>query len=1066
MRASQICRAGLRLAALGAMAGLLVGCNKMLANFSLNSAKKRLEEAKAHHIEQFDPEGLNQLNDRINGTEQLILSGSFKEARQTGKETATLAKEVLERTKNSRATFLKSEANRWIGFLNLNNGRAENAVLFEQILAENEKGLAAYDKPRWEAAIEAFDKAVRDAEFLLENLRNNANAGLAEVDRLKESLIAEGASENYPEGITEIDQYHARIEDLILNKYDYRTALLTRDQARQAAEASLQKTKEIKSDKLLRQVETLLSRAVLLGAEIYATRTLEDLTREFEDLLKQFYERKFDTVLTSGPGLVPRSEALIVETQRESARAKLGEVERAIAELTEGQARIYLPGRLEQLDQLLDQARGRFGESAFTETEAVCLQALERVRQITDEFDALAQREISDASGLLNIAQSVFTTMETIFAEPAPGPFSTDDQALENMKLGMREELRQVLRNAGLERGTATLLREDKRFDKGIELAKKIAGEAEHVIGQTYHVVAHNTIQHVGNELTRYERDAGREYAPEALSKAQALLEEARRLTREEQYRQSALKAAEAKAQVEILAQELGRVAVEKVTTAEAAVADARRFRAETYQRDLLRQVEALIGQSRARLGQENLKEAIQNAEEVERVAQRIREDSARQWTEDELRRTDIILGRAREAGAEIFAPQALDQAVQLRRSAEDLFSAGNVYEAQKTAAEAALAAEETLYAEVNRAEDEIALAKRYEGWEYESERLSQAIINAKYAREFMDQGDFRRAQDHARNAVAVAVAIQERSRRAGFRDRMTALQKKVDEAATRGPGYYQIGDLSAIVGEMQRLRSEFQPEGYEDAVERIALLEARLAGLLETTPDVLGELVDEMNARLTRLEERGARSETPDWTAEAIQRIKFAQLDFRQGQYRSSFENARDALEVLGRIELRLNERDYDRQVGDLFEETTRVLKDFSPVLNMGTPVLMRMIEGTEGRSQALALVSASKPTVFRQEISDLSARADLMEPPPTRRDVHSALQAMFGELKSSALGFEKLLIMDQYTPRDAQQIVQKAFLEARSARTRQQKIQAQLTSPRAPGEAVGVQRVIQVRP
>lgn len=1042
------------------------GCNKFLANWSLRSADKRIGEAQELHADEHAPDALVAAEAAVSAARQSLAIQANKDARIQGKEAATLAKALLERTKDARANFLKSEANRWIGIVNLNEGDRENSSLYQQILTSNAEGLAAFDKQKWDGAIVAFDKVLLDADFLLQNLKGRSEAGLKDVQAMKEALVAEGAPEHYPESISEVDNFRNQISDLIIDKFDYRRALIMRDQARQSKDAGILKTKEIKSDKLLRQIEGLLTNSVLIGSEIYAPQTLREVTDEFENLLKQFYEQKFDTVLTTGPQLVPRAEALIVETQRASAKAKLEAVEKAIANLIEGKAKIYLPGRVEQLEELYKQAEEQFGQENYTITEEISLGALDEERKIVDRFDSLTQQEISVASEKLTIAESVFGAMEDIFAKPSPGPLSGDDRALEDIKLSLREELRAKLRNAKLELGLATLRREDKVFFEGIEISKRVASESEAVVQETYHVVAHNAIQEIANELTRYEREGGREYAPAELAKTEQMVLETRRMVQNQDYRDAVEHAAEAKSQLEILAEELARVAVGRIDSAQSSLEMARTRRADTYQQDRIRQVNVLIGEAQSKLSGEGLKAAIELAEQAAQLAAQAGEQAIRQWTEEELRRTDITLARARESGAESYAPIVLDEAVNLRRNAERLFQAENLVEAQAIATQAAVEAELALYAQVIKAEDEIASAKRFEGWKYDSESLAQAIILAKTSREAMGESDYRKSHSTAQRAYNIARNVSVSARRKSFGDRVRSLQAKVDSATRQGPGYFQVDELTEVIGQLQMLSADFDPDEFEGTAENIDMLDARLEALTESTPRVLREVVDYMNDLLAGLEDRGAGGFTPELVDGVSQKIRFAQLDYRNEKFRESYQNARDALYLLDELELRLDERDYDRQLTDIFGEFSEMLRDFGPVLNLGSPVLLNLVQGPTGRSQAVALLSASSPTDFKQQLSDLAARTRFIDTPSTRMELQDATLDMFNLAKSGASGFEKLLILDQYSLPETRKIIQTAYLQLRTARTQQQDIQGQLESPRASEDLTGVRRAIEVRP
>jgi hypothetical protein len=1018
----------------------------MLANLSLNQANKRWAEAKTHQADRFATEALEDTESTVRDVQGFINTGQFKEARTLAREAADKAKDLLERTKVQRANFLKSESNRWIGIMDLNQGKSENPTRYEEVLAKNQSGLEAWEGEDWEDAIERFQGAVDDANFLLENLEREARSGLPAIDGMKVALVDEGADEFYPEGVIEIADYYDRVEELIEEKHDYRRAILMKDEAEQALKANVLRTKENRSDRLLREIEGLLSDSVNRGAEIYAPRTLDAVSREFESLLKQFYEQKYETVLTAGPKLIPEGEKLLEETRRESAKAKIEAVQDAIAGLTDEQAKTYLPGRVESMETMLSDAQAAYTEKDYDQTEEITLAALDEEKKVILEYDSLVESNISDASAALTIAESVFNTMQDIFSQASPGPFTPEEEAIERMKGAMREELGARLINARIELGLATLQREENDFDTALEISQNIAAESEEIVQSTYHVVAHNTVHALSDRLAALELEGARRYAPEELNDTRSMIDETRGLIEGTEYREAVEMAARTKAQMEVLEQELGRVAVGKIDEARQTLDIAKNYRAETYRGERLAEAGTLLTSAETKLNETEVKAAIELAEEATKTATQVAVEALQQWAEEDLRKADDNLMRGRQAGADRYAPEVFNEAEELRRKAEGFYQAGNLLKAQLNAAESAQRAETALFSEVIRAENAIAEAKRYGAWNQYSEQLTSAIVDAKTARELLEGNNFADAHMKANEALRSAQSIGLEARRTGFSDRISALQARIDLAQQQGPAYYQVEDLANIISEMQSLNASFRPDLYESSAERIELLDARLSHIMETTPNVLQQLVERMSERIQTLEDRGADTHTPDLLANAEDHIKYAQLDFRDHKFRSSYENARDAIQSLNTIELRLDERDYDLALTEHFVQFGVVLKDYAEVLNMGSDTVMRLIMGPSGRSQALAVVSASSPVEFHQNIIDLGARVNLMEVPQTRKKTHEDTLLMLRLAKQGASKFEKMLIMDHYSLDEAREIIETAYLDIQQARSQQRKIQETL--------------------
>lgn len=1042
--------------------GSTMACNKMLAEHTLEKARERVEEAKKNQAAENVKNLLDETNAAINQGTNKVNAEQFAEARTTAKEASRLSKKLLEDAKEMYADDLKKAASLWISRADLNQGPQINRVIYDQIIANNDKGLQLSEKQKWDKTIETFSKVIEDVNYLLNNLETEAKNGLAQTRQMNEELVAEGADVHAPDFVEQLKDEIQQIQVLIENDYNYRQAISMRDQARQTKEQGIQRTKDVKSNKMLLEIENLLDEATKLGADIYALQNFNVITKDFENLLKQYYEKNFDTVLASAPDLKPRVDDLIVETKRESARSKMNAVEQSIATLTDGKARAYLPGRVEELDTLLASANDLFGQNQYTESEKISLRGLELKDRIVEEFNTLTQTEINKASDQLAQAESVYNRMQEIFDARIIGDWKGDDKALEDAKQALKSELNARLNNSRRNLGLSSLKREEQEFDTAIVTARGVVSEADFVTQQTYRVVAHNAILEISNAISRYERDGGRQYAAAELDKTAVMLEQSRSLLGEDKFREAVRRASETKAQHEIMVQELTRVAERRIEQAQATLATAKDKRAETYENESFTRAFVSLDQARTALDGEGLRQAIESADEASSIARDATTKALKKWSLEEMLHADKLIARASEAGATEYAPDELQQAEDLRDNLQKLFDQANYDEAIQIGQLTIEAAEQALYSRVIEAERQIARSQRYHGWEFEAEKLTNAIVSAKNARESLDKGQYILARQHAEQAIATASKVTNNAKFKSFNNRMDSLNKSLDEAKHQGTGYYQIGDVARIMSEMNSLQVEFDPESYEDSAEKVELLEAQLGKLVETTPSVLKDLVLAMQDRLQLFEERGAKRLWPELIDTVENHVKYAQVDFKAERYRPSFENAKQAQKALDQIALNLDERDYD---GDLSKQLLRFadsLKGFGPVLDMGSPSLIRLAFGPNGRAQAVSVMSASSPSDLRTAIGDISTSVRLLTPPVTRRDLHQETLDMLELAKTSSANFEKMLILDQYDPDVARDIIQTAYLQMFKANSRKEAIQQKIKNPQIDFKPRGVEQVI----
>lgn len=1040
-----------------------MGCNKMYANYNIGSAQKKVEQAKVLKAEELASDSLTATTKMINSAVGKVGTQDFKGAVTDSKEASRLAKELLARTKQLRAKQLREQADFWLKKAVLNQAQALDSVHLAQYQADYDQGVKYFDKESYDNAIKVFDAVQTNVTFLLKTLLDQAKAGLDETKQLKEDLKKEGAEKYAPEYVKDMENLITQIGKFIDEEKDYRQAISYRDKARQTKNEGITATKQVKSKEQIAEIESLLNTSRALQAEIYAYQNFMECGKSYSAILNDFYNQKYDSVLAMAPNLKPKVDELIIETKREAANAKAKEVEKDINQLTDAKARTYLPGKVEQLDVYLKRAREEFDAKKYEDSKNDSERGLELFQNIQNEFNSLAEQEYKRSSDVLAESENVFRTMQDIFDTKITTRMDPEDQRLEDAKQAMKEELRVKLENARVSLEMASLKRQAKDFDLAIEMVKKVAQSADDVHQQTYRLVAHNAILEIANKLSQLERDGGRQYAAAETDKTLKMLEESKTLLHGAKFREAVKQAADTRAQLAVLNQELGRVAVKKIDTAQGTLATAKGSRAEQYQPDTFNQAIVSLDRAKAALEGEGLHQAIQLAETASKLAGDASDKALRQWASEEIQRSDVLLNKARKAGSDRYAPEKMQKAVDTRATLQTLFDQGAYQQAIQTGEQTVAAADDAFFAKVNEAEAEIATAKRYGGWEQEPKALADAMVSAANSREMMEKGTYDLALQHAQGAIVAAKLVAKDAKRKSFETRMAALQKRLESAKEKGAGFYQSKDVSKILSEMNRLRNEFDGTTYEDLASGVEKLESQLAGVMEMTPDVLTGLVDSMQARLTELDKRRARALLPEKMDEVERRIKYAQIDFKAEKYQSSFQNVNFASKQMDAIAQNLDEREFDHAISVQLMAFNAVLEKFAPVLNVGSPALIQMSQGTQGRMRSVAIMNASSPSELLTQFKEIDARIRLIVVPASRRDIRAATLKMLGLAMTAAQNFEKLLILDQYNNADAKQIIEIAFLQMHQSRTQLQDIQHALKYPQAELlQARGVERVV----
>ncbi len=1042
------------------------GCNKMLASWSQGQAVKNRDLARdKHEAEKFQPAALKDANAAITKSAQDIATKQYAQARLSAKESADKAKSLLAETIRARAEFLRKEAQAWVGVAKKNDAISIDGAKYNAITALNDHGINdQFNKQKYEAAIETFNKVIGDTQALLYSLKTRADEGLSDAKAMRAELVKEGAEEFDPSDLLKLDDQIKEIQRYIKEpEYDYLSALKVHDLAAQTRTKGLNETRRKKSDKQINEIEGLALTAKNLKSNIFATQSDADLERAQENLLLNYNQGDYPLVLKTAPSVKKQAEDLIQETKVSAAKTQLKNAHQEITRLTDNKARIYLPGRVEQLDELTSKAQSEIDQQLWVEARATAERALAVVKNIDEEFDAYAQNEVHKASEQLGAADATFKTMEQIFEKKIPGEWTGSDLALENAKQTLKAELQSRLSTANLSLALADNRRLAKDFDVAIEIARKVGESAEYITGQTFRIVTHNAILEISRELTRYEREGGRQYAAAELDKTHAMLGETKGLLDKEQYRQAVRRAADTKAQLSILYQQIEREAVDRIERANVQLKQARDSHADKYQTEDLAQAMTLVDRARDTLERgANMRDAIEAANNATAIAEKATQDSMRQWAQDLSRQSEILIDRAGAAGAPRFAPDKFQQAQELRKNLEDLIARNRYEQAVEIGAQAVDAADGALMAEINLADDAIATARRFGGFDYQPERLAHAGISLKAAREDMAAGLYQKSQIEAQDALSVALDVTAKAKKLGFADQVESLKARLDQAEKTGTGLYQVKDVSRIVGEMNKLRNDFDPKNYQDYADKVRLLEAQLAGLMESTPDALKTVTTGMQERLAQLEERGARRDEQDLVRDIENKIKYAQIDFKNEKYRSSFENVKDGSRLLDALQIRLDERRFDTELTQHLNDFAKQVDKFGTVLNMGSGTMLRMAIGPQGKAQAVSILNACPPAELRNELTQISSRVERMQVPPSRRALQVATLNMFKTAKLGASNFEKCLILDQYSPTDASNIIQSAYLHMIKAKQEQQKIQKEVEHPQLKEKASGVEREI----
>jgi len=1006
------------------------GCSKQRANLSLNKSRKLLLDAEKREAQRLEPENYEDTKKQIEEAERLVSEKKYKQALERAGRAVEKAKQTLENSRKKLAAQRLTEAKEALAVADRNNGVQIDQQRYNGIKELYTKAQEKHSKNKWDDVISVCDQLKSEVETLLAQLLTEAK-NKQQMAQLKFREMKDvGAEEYAPNYVINVQDTLRTIEKHINVDRDYQGALNLADEAIRKCEEGITATKGKMAQEQITKIEDGLADAVNKGAPIYAKDLLQNCNESFDAILEQYYQKKYDKVLDSAKFLGPKVDKLIHTTRLKSAEAKIQTVVKEIDSLDEGGARQYLPGRVEVIEDHLQKARDKFQQEQFEEAEEECLAGLREGEKIRSAFNDLALDAMRNAAETLDISRNVFDKMADIFiVGPDVEGLSGLDLKFEQNKAAMKQELDDILNNATYTLGIARLQQEKRKYRKAIELAGEIKQASEYVLNETYHVVAHNAVMELASEVTKRETDGAREYASEELDRTRTLLEQAKDLMKDKQYKEAVRKASETRAQLDLTTQKLAQKAVENMNNARREISEAENYRTREYQKSELERAESLLNESQEALRSRRLKPALEIALEASEVAKKASENSARIWCQEILAEAQSAISKAEEAGSLNYAAEITDEAKRFYATAQNLFESGNYIEGKNVALRAVQKARDALYKNVNTAEAAINEAKSYDGWKYNYSLLSQAIVDAKMARQAIERGDHFSSSSYADKATLEARKVVKQAKKQSFEERVDAINSGMDHAMHSGANYFQTKDAKSIYRELADVEENYTEEKYDLLSSRLDKLDADLEKVVSSTPEVLDKLLAIQRKRLARQKETMAVDFAPDLLESAERHIRYAGIDYDKGHFSQSYRDLKIVIKNLDEVDNRLEMESYASKVDLILRDLSDLMNQFDPVLRLNPDTLYSFTKGPQGEGHYISIASKIKPDEFRKEVTDLYHRGKLLESPKNAHAVHQLFMDMLNDIRLASIYFDKLIILDEYEPTSRREIIEKAY-------------------------------------
>lgn len=1009
----------------------LTSCSEFQANKSIEKAQRILTELETDlNGNVHASSDLENIRARIQEANQQLGSGNASAARTTAKSAVSIATQARIAIVRAEAEARYNRANEEIRVGDLNKASQFDPQRYQRITQLRDKMNEQRGKDAHEDVIRTAQQVIDEMTTLLSPLDSQTRRARITAEDKLNTLKLEGGLEYVPEKVIEVQDNINRATKFYEDDRDYENARLVYEDATTAAEAGIESAKEARSQERIREIEELLATALLEGAKEYMPQEYERVTALNGRLLQDFSDRLYDRVLEGSPTIRDQARTLVVSTKRAAADARINTVDTNIRDLVEGGVREYLPGRIDELEALAASAkdiRRADDEPAFDRIKLIAVEATTVFEKIMTAFSELAVDSIRRAGNSLDVTEGVYNQLGNIF-DPIVGTMSPEQQAFENQKAARQTQLGQDIANNKRALQDAFLKQSNNRFRAAILDAEEIKRNAERILDSIHHVVGHNAAIELANLISRYERDGAREYAPDELVRSTADLEAVKAGIARQAYRESVERAAEARANVELMAQRIAGRATVNIRDAREALRRAGSERTRKYRPEMLDDVLRLINEAEVDLREERLKIAVEKADAATNLARQAQTEAWRQSSTESIERTKAAIQRSQLAGAELYAGRELQDAKSLLASAESLFLGEDYEKAEDLSNSAGQRAEQALYKKINDAETALAGAKAVGGWEHRSSDLGSAGAKIRSARQELEAGNYTLSHGLADSARSEANGAARSSKNNNYHVTVARIKANLDQGTSQGINFFQPEESIAIRTRLTELENEYNLGKYDLVMTELAKLESDLRATLDSTAQTVAAVANQQERRLDALVAEGAVIHSDDVVKEARANLRFARLDYRRGLYKSAHSSLDTAITLINELALRESKEAYGSRVTAMLARHRDLQAQFSSVLGLNAEHVKGLIKSSDG-AKALSISARIRPDELREGMDELYREALAISVPKGYGQSHESLVDALNQARLSAGIFERLSALPSDSTAQGSQLVDEAF-------------------------------------
>lgn len=1028
----------------------LTGCQRQRAENSLKKTQQKLSEIEVNYGGmEHAPERVESIQQQIDNARGLLASDAGQ-ALSIAKDAGASADQLLEQVKPKQAEKLFAQAQDEIRVADINDLPRVDPERYNRIRELKTKANEAKSNSDWDDVITLSNEIIGEVSTGLAGLKLESDRRGIDAEQALTDLTKIGGNIYAPEVVIAVRTDTDLARKIAEEDRDYVLAANKFAEAKNRAEQGIIQVLREKSREAIEEIEGHLTEALIEGAKQFKNDDYQSANRLFEGVLVDYKEGRYNAVIEASKILLDRAQTLVIETKRAASDDRIQAMQANIQELDQGGITEYLPGSLGQLRQQLEQARTirqDDTEEAFDKIKQISIEAADEYERQRNAFQTVALDAIRDARNQLDTSRTVYDRMETIF-DPIEGQMSEEQRAFEAQKQTRQIELGQTLEQANSNLETAELRQQAGNFRGAIILAREVQDTTEMVLSEVYHTVAHNASIELAKLISRYERDGARQYAADELERSSQKLEQVKSLIARGQYKTAVEAAAEARADVELMAQRIAGRATEDLREARRTLGSANSEKTRRYRSGMLDNVQVLIQEAEQSLQQEKLKIALETAQRATALALQAEKEANMLAAREQIDEAVNSITRAQESGAEVYAGREIEDARRLLSSSRTLFANEEYVKAEELALSSEQRAHNALFKKINDAETAIATAEAVDGWDHDYRKLAAANTKLREARAAMEQSNYRESASLADSSREEAQALVKNAKLNNFNQRVARIRQNLDVGTTEGLNFFQPEESIEVRRTLAELENQYSADDYERVMTEIERLEGKLRITLDDTDGLVKTVSAQLEERLDVMDDAGAADYASVEIAEARKYLNYARLDYRQDAYKSAHSNLTKAIELTAEVEARQAEIVYADEVQELFDEYRELQDKFANVLTLSPAELKALAVGVHGTQRSLAISGAVTPNDFADGVDMLFSRALNIKAPKGLEKFHESVLEAFAEGRIAAKNFEKLVILNRTAKSEAFALIDAAYFHMRQSNEMVSDIQSMLIS------------------